>query len=369
MRIESIRVYQVTLPLTHPYRLSGDRLLFEKLDSTIIAIDTDTGLTGWGEGCPWGSTYLPAFGGGLRAAIAEIAGYLIGRDPRHFDAIDRAMDSALPGHPYAKSPLDIACWDILGQSTGMAVCELLGGRTKTPVRLHSSVPTGTPEEMVAAMATAHTKGYRIHSPKVGGTDVELDVARIRALDENRAAGVSLTFDVNRAWLADTAIQVMNSVEDCRGHFEQPCETYAECLNVRRRTRQPIILDESIQTFADLVRAHTDQACELIGLKINRVGGLTKARRMRDFCVAVGLRMNIEETGGSVSADMGSLHLAHSTPETHRRATWMCHDMLTVDIAPGQGSRNIDGVAVAPNTPGIGVTPTEDLLGPVVAQFT
>ncbi len=58
MKITRITVYQVTLPLTYPYRLSGGRLFFDKLDSTIVAVDTDQGITGWGEGCPWGSTYL-----------------------------------------------------------------------------------------------------------------------------------------------------------------------------------------------------------------------------------------------------------------------------------------------------------------------
>lgn len=59
----------MTLPLRRPYELQGGRLRFEQLDSTMVRIDTDEGVSGWGEACPWGSTYLPAFPKGVRAGI------------------------------------------------------------------------------------------------------------------------------------------------------------------------------------------------------------------------------------------------------------------------------------------------------------
>jgi L-alanine-DL-glutamate epimerase-like enolase superfamily enzyme len=346
--------------------LSGGRLFFDKLDSTVVKLETDEGLTGWGEGCPWGATYLPGFGKGLRAGVEEIAPQLLGLDPRRLDVVNRAMDLALPGHPYVKSALDIACWDILGKAANLALCELLGGRCDEPVTLHSSIPTGTPEEMLASIARAREKGYRIHSCKVGA-DVSLDVERIRVIAGTLGSGESATFDANRAWLRDQAIQAMNATRDCGGYFEQPCETYEDCLAVRRATEQPIILDECIHAFADLLRAERDRACEGLGLKIGRVGGLTKARRMRDFCVATGIRMNIEETGGSVIADTAAVHLAQSTPQTHRRATWLCHDMVTVKTARG-GARNDGGVTRAPEAPGLGIEPIAQVLGAPVAVY-
>ena len=92
MKIEAISVWQLDLPLHKPYWLSGGRLRFERLDSTIVRIDTDEGTSGWGEGCPWGVTYLPAFGKGIRAGIDELAPLLLGRDPRQLDSINRVMD-------------------------------------------------------------------------------------------------------------------------------------------------------------------------------------------------------------------------------------------------------------------------------------
>ncbi|MGI9288725.1 MAG: hypothetical protein ACR2P1_25285 [Pseudomonadales bacterium] len=66
-----------TLPLREPYWLSGGRLKFEAFDSTFVRIECSDGTCGWGEGCPWGHTYLPAFGGGTRAAMELLAPALI----------------------------------------------------------------------------------------------------------------------------------------------------------------------------------------------------------------------------------------------------------------------------------------------------
>jgi len=91
--------------------LSGGRLTYDSLDSTFVRVDTDAGISGWGESCPWGHTYLPAHGPGVRAGIETMAPFLIGEDPRALAHINRVMDPPLPGHPAAKPAIDIACWD------------------------------------------------------------------------------------------------------------------------------------------------------------------------------------------------------------------------------------------------------------------
>ncbi len=366
VKITEITVYRLTLPLAHPYSLSGGRLHVSELDTTFVRIGTDSGLAGWGEGCPWGSTYLPAFPGGIRAGLAELAPAVLGADPLRPDVLDRRLDVALPGHPYVKSAIDMACWDIAGRAVGRPVAQLLGGDTEEPVVVQSSIPTGTPEAMIAAIDRARAAGYRVHSPKVG-SGVAADVARIRAIGAHLPATDSVTFDANRAWLPDEAIRVMRQTEDVDAYFEQPCATYEENLQVRRATRQPIILDESIVAYGDALRAHADGACEAVGLKLNRVGGLTKARRIRDLCVQVGLRLNIEETGGTALADTAAVHLAQTTPATHRRATWLCHQMLTVDPIIG-GARHRQGVTSIPDAPGLGAEPDLDALGDPVVVY-
>jgi cis-L-3-hydroxyproline dehydratase len=114
MKITSISVFQVDLPFAGgTYRLSGGRE-YRNFDATVIRIETDAGLEGWGESTPFGSSYVAAHARGVRAGIAEIAPALIGLDPRRVDRINDAMDDALVGHAHAKSPVDVACWDVLG---------------------------------------------------------------------------------------------------------------------------------------------------------------------------------------------------------------------------------------------------------------
>ena len=367
MKITRITVYQLDMPLSEPYYLSGGRLRFERLDSTFVRIDTDDGITGWGEGCPWGHTYLPAHGPGIRAGIQTLAPALIGLDPRGLDHVNRVMDVQLPGHLYVKSPIDMACWDIAGQAANMPLWQMMGGDAATPVALNSSISTGTPDEMLALIKRAAQKGYTVHSAKVGGTDIDLDIARIQAISNGLPAGHKVTFDVNRAWQPGVAIQVLNSVT-ARDWVEQPCETLDECAHVASRVSNPIMLDECMHTFANHLDAWKRGACEGVKVKPNRVGGLTRARQIRDFGVAVGWQMHIEDLGGSALADTAAIHLAASTPDANRLASWLCHYHLDVDPVPGQGARNIAGFATPPSKPGLGVAPDPAHLGDPVATY-
>jgi len=368
MKINRISLFQKTLPLAKPYRLSGGRLLFENLDSTFVRIETDSGFTGWGEGCPWGHTYLPAHGGGIRAAAELLAPVLMNMDPRHLDRINAAMDVTLPGHHYAKSAIDIACWDLFGQSVGMPIADLLGGAYDEPTPIASSISTGTPEEMLELIQGYRERDYYVHSVKVGA-DWELDVERIRYLEQQRKVGEVFFYDVNRAWLPSEALAVMNSVRDLPLIFEQPCETLDQCVWVSRRTTHTISIDERLETLHDMQRIIGEQIGEVVNIKINRVGGLTKARRLRDLGIAAGIKFLIMETGGSVLADTATQHLAQSIPAASRIGTWLCQEMLTFDPAPGRGSRNIRGESAIPDQPGLGVSPDAGVLGEPVAVFS
>ncbi len=368
MKISKISVYQLDLPLTKPYWLSGGRLKFEKLDSTFVRIDTDEGLYGWGEGCPWGNTYLPAHGPGIRAGIETLAPSLLGQDPRSLLHMNRVMDINLPGHPYVKSPIDMACWDILGKVSGMPLWQLMGGASADPVLVNSSISTGTPEEMIDLIREASAKGYKVHSAKVGGDDPQLDIHRIEGISKAMLPGEKVTFDVNRAWTPGVAVQVLNSVSS-NDWVEQPCETLEQCDHVAKRVSNPIMLDECMHTFDDHLEAWRLKACEGVKVKPNRVGGLTKAMQIRDFGVSIGWQMHIEDLGGSALADTAAIHLASSTPEANRLAGWLCHYHLSVDPVPGMGARNENGFATPPSVPGLGVEPVLDLIGSPVAVYS
>lgn len=368
MIITDIQVWQLDLPLTKPYWLSGGRLKFEQLDSSFVRIETSTGLVGWGEACPWGHTYLPAHGGGVRAALALLAPALIGQNPLALDHINAVMDTQLPGHPYAKAALDIACWDILGKASGQPLYRLLGAPEAAAVAVNSSISTGTPEAMVALIHQASAQGYRTHSAKIGGSDIALDLARIDAIADALPPGEAVTFDINRAWTPGVAVEVLNASR-AQGWIEQPCQTLDQCLHVAKRVRQPIMLDECLHDFNDHLQAWKLGACEGVKVKPNRLGGLTRCRQVRDFCVSVGWSMHIEDVGGSVLADTVALHLAASTPEANRLASWLSHAHLALDPCPEQGARNLDGFAQVPDQPGHGVTPDLSILGAPCAHYS
>lgn len=367
MKITRIQVWQLDLPLEKPYWLSGGRLKFERLDSTILRIDTDAGISGWGEGCPWGVTYLPAFGKGIRAGLAELAPLLIGLDPRLLDNVNRVMDLALPGHPYIKAALDIACWDIAARAANLPLCAALGAREPGPVPVASSVSTGTPRQMLDEVERFRDKGYRVHSCKVGA-DVTMDIERINQLAASGRAGEVLFYDANRAWLPREAITVMNSVAGVNTWFEQPCESLDEIAQVRRLTRYPICVDEGLHGMGDLLRIQREGIAELVNIKINRVGGLTRARLLRDFCLASGISMLVMDTGGTVLADSAVAHFAQTIPAASCLGSWSAQDMTRVDPAPGQGARVVDGCFDVPDLPGLGVEPELQLLGKPIAVY-
>ncbi|MEX0351220.1 MAG: mandelate racemase/muconate lactonizing enzyme family protein [Paracoccaceae bacterium] len=367
MKITRLTVYQVDLPLEHPYWLSGGRLKFEVLDATLVKIECDEGLTGWGEGTPWGHTYVPAHGPGIRAGIETMAPFLLGLDPRKVLEIERAMDLALPGHLYAKSPIDMACWDIAGQAAGLPIADLMGGGSRAPRAIASSVGAKTIEDTRAVMERYRQRGYVAHSVKIGG-DVERDIARIRDVEAQRAKDEIILYDVNRGWSRQQALRVMQATEDLQVMFEQPCETLDDIAALRPLHSAPVSIDESLVTLQDAARIARDGLAEVFGIKLNRVGGLTKAARMRDIALAHGIDMFVMATGGSVLADAEALHLAATIPDHACHAVWACQDMLTIDICGGHGPRNIDGHLHLPEASGLGVAPDEGALGAPLAIY-
>lgn len=367
MKITKISVYQKDLPLEYPYWLSGGRLKFEVLDATFVKLETDDGITGWGEGTPWGHTYVPAHGPGIRAGIETMAQFVMGLDPRRVLDVERAMDLALPGHLYAKSPIDMACLDIAGKAAGMTIADLMGGGSRTPRPIASSVGAKTVDETREVMERYRARGYVAHSVKIGG-DVERDIARIRDVESIRKPSEIVLYDVNRGWTRQQALRVMSSVEDLNVMFEQPGETLDDIAAIRSKHASPVSVDESLVTLQDAARIARDGLAEIFGIKLNRVGGLTKAARMRDIALAHGIDMFVMATGGSVLADTEALHLAATIPDDNCHAVWACQDMLTVDVANGKGPRNENGHLTLPEEAGLGVAPDENILGDPVAVY-
>jgi 4-hydroxyproline betaine 2-epimerase len=140
MRIEEIRVYSKQVPVSDgTYRMASSDV--KNLDSTIVEIVSDEGLSGWGETCPIGSVYQPHHALGARAALAELAPGLIGQEAGSIRGMARRMDECLSGHGYAKAAIDIAVFDLLGKKLRVPVSTLLGGALTDRVPSYYSVTT------------------------------------------------------------------------------------------------------------------------------------------------------------------------------------------------------------------------------------
>ncbi len=367
MKLTGIRVYQVDLPLKEGRYSWAKGKYVDVFDSTLVALETDSGLEGYGEVCPLGPFYLPAYGPGVRVGIAELAPHLMGLDPSNLVGFNGAMDAALLGHPYVKSALDVACWDLLGKRLAAPVVDLMGGRQGDSVVLYRAISQRSSEEMAADVARFRSEGYRRFQLKVGGAP-EADIARIRAVRGVLEETDVLVADANTGWQTHEAVRVANAVADLDVYIEQPCLTYEESLTVRRRTTLPFVLDENVDGLQPLLRAHGDGAIDAVNLKISKLGGLTRARLLRDVCVSLGIPMTIEDSWGGDVATAAIAHLAHSTPERFRFTSTDFNSYVTVSNAHGAPRRE-NGRMSASARPGLGIEPNWDALGDPVAQYS
>jgi L-alanine-DL-glutamate epimerase-like enolase superfamily enzyme len=274
------------------------------------------------------------------------------------------MDAAMRGHPYVKSPIDVACWDILGQATSLPVATLMGGHVGDDFALYRAISQESPSQMAERIAGYRAEGYRKFQLKVGG-DPDTDIDRIRAAAAVLERGDVLVADANTGWTQHEAIRVADAVRDVDVYIEQPCMTYEQCLAVRRHTNRPFVLDEVIDGIDKVVRGAADQAMDVINLKISKVGGLTRARQIRDLCVSLGVAMTIEDTWGGDIVTAAIAHLAHSTPTRFLFSATDFNSYVTVSFADG-APRRAGGRLAASREPGLGVRPDVRLLGePVI----
>lgn len=366
MKISRIFAHRVELPLHEgTYRWSGGKSV-SVFDSTIVGVETEEGLVGYGEVCPLGPFYLPAYAEGVRAGIKELGPHLLGMDPRELGVLNRRMDAALKGHPYVKSGIDIACWDLLGKSCNLPVVSLMGGRFGEQVQLYRAISQESPEAMAAKVNGYREEGYTRFQLKVGG-DPDTDIERIHAVRKMLRPTDRLVADANTGWTQHEAVRVVRAVKDVDVYIEQPCLTYHECLAVRRSTDHPFILDESVDSLEMLLQGKSDLAMDLVNLKISKLGGLTKTKQARDLCVSMGIAMTLEDSWGGDITTAAIAHLAHSTPEEYRFTSTDFNSYVTVSTAEGAPKRD-KGYMKASDQPGLGIEPKLDVLGPRVVDI-
>jgi cis-L-3-hydroxyproline dehydratase len=341
------------------YTCSGGRSA-KGFDSTIVRLDTDDGLVGWGEMAPLGSFYDPSFAAGAREGLRILAPLVVGLDPRQHAVLTNVVDQHLTGHPYAKSALDMAAWDVAARAAGVPLAEMLGGSHGSTVDLYRSVSQAAPEEMAARAAAYMRDGYRRIQVKVG-LDPRDDVARMEAVVDALPAGTVVYADANAGWTPADARLFVRATRHLDYILEQPCADHDANRTVRAMCDRPFVLDESIDSLSSLLRSHADGLIDGITIKIARVGGVGRARLLRDVAVDLGLQVTIEDTGGAQIDTAAIAHLSLSTPLASRTHTVDFHNWVTV--ANGRSDLQcVDGTMTAPSDPGLGVEVDEDSLG-------
>lgn len=353
MKIERIEVYHFDLTYVHgTYVMSGNRRI-TSLPSTLVCITADNGLRGWGEVCPLGPAYLPAHAEGARAALSVLAAALIGIDPTNLASVNDAMDRALNGHAYAKSPIDVACWDLTGRALGVSVATLLGGVRQERFPLYMAVPLASADEMTAYVLARRQEGIHRFQLKVGG-DPGMDAVRARQVIEATGAEDLVIADANCGWRLNQALIAAREMESLpRLHLEQPCPTMEECIEVRKRTSLPMVYDEIVTDLPTLLRAIREGGAGAVNLKISRVGGLTKAKMLRDVCSELGVQVTIEDMWGGDVVSAASAHLAASTSHQCLLTVSFMNDWTKEHVAHHQ-PRSVKGFGSVPSGPGLGI---------------
>ncbi|MFD2249506.1 L-alanine-DL-glutamate epimerase-like enolase superfamily enzyme [Pseudochelatococcus lubricantis] len=352
MKIEAIDVFGYVLTYAHgEYVMSNGRAAVSQ-PSTLVRLRTNTGLEGWGEASTLGGTYLPAFAGGTRTAIREIAPTLIGLDPANISLVNRAMDGVLLGQQSAKSAIDIACWDILGKSCNMPVSALLGGVLQESFPLYEAVPLASPEEMADFVQKRSAAGIRRFQVKVGNDPYD-DIARTRSVAAHAGGDAVVIADANGGWNLQAALIAVRNLADLNIYIEQPCRDTADCAIVQRSSTLPLVLDESVVNTAELFRAKYEAGAGSVNVKLGRLGGITGAARIRAAAQDLGMTMCIEDVWGGDVATAAISHMAASTaPEALLHASFF-NDWTNEHVA-GYLPRSSAGRGSAPTGPGLGI---------------
>ena len=365
MKIAGVTAYRVDQPFRDgPYSCAGGTA--EGFDSTVIELICDSGHVGWGEMAPLGAFYSEAFAAGARAGLDELGPVLIGQDPRDHRRLNRLMDSALKGHPYIKSALDMACWDLASQAAEVPLVALLGGLEGETVELYRAISPAPPDDMVRLAEQYLAEGYRRLQVKVGGDPIG-DAECLRAVSAAVPAEVILFCDANGGWSCFEVRRFLEVTRDLSYVLEQPCASYAECLSVRASCAKPLVLDESVDSLEALLRLHRDGAADGVTLKIARLGGVTKTRQLRDLAVDLGLMVTVEDTGGAEIDTAAMAHLSLSTPEARRLHTVDFHNWVTVSLGTGLAPIH-DGKMAAPKAAGLGIDVDRSALGAPFCKF-
>ncbi|MGP3698873.1 mandelate racemase/muconate lactonizing enzyme family protein [Rhodobacter sp. NSM] len=367
MKIAELHVYAHPLPVRNgPYRMASTEVW--SLDTTLVKLVTDTGLTGWGETCPVGPVYQPQHAAGARAALAEMAPGLIGADPLQPLLLHRRMDGLLNGHRYAKAAIDIAAHDLMGKAWGVRVADLLGGAVTERVPSYYASGVGEPDEIARIAVERAAEGYPRMQVKIGGRPVEIDIEVIRKVWERVGTRMRLAVDGNRGLTTRDALRLSRECPDIPFIMEQPCNTIEEIATIRGQLHHAVYLDENSEDLATVLRAVGQGICDGFGMKVTRIGGLRPMATFRDMCEVRSMPHTCDDAWGGDIIAAACTHIGATVQPRLMEGVWLAQPYIEGHFDPKNGIRIEGGHIALPSGPGLGVVPDESLFGAPVASF-
>lgn len=361
MKIERVDAIPVSLPLAKPIRMAGAEVAVAQ--NVVLSIQTDTGLTGWGE-----CASAPTFSGETQGSIvAAIAGYLapaiLGEDPMRREALRAAMDQRLLGNNGAKSAVEIALFDLASKALGAPVYELLGGRSRQAARLFWHLGNAEPAADAREAAARARDGFTFFKLKVGTTTVDRDIEAAVKVREAIGPDCDLGADANQAWSVAEAIRFVRGAEPARlTFFEQPVAAgdLAGMATVARALAVPILADEGIFTAQDVLAHARERAAGIVSVKLLKAGGFTGALRAIHAAESVHLPLHLTgKVAESSIATAALVHLAVAVREL-QYGVGVTNHYLREDVV-AEPIRPVGGHVRPPEGPGLGIAVDEERL--------
>lgn len=345
------------------------------LEYVLVRIDTDEGVTGWGEA----QADIGFFGETVeqvRAAIADYLGpQLIGKDPLDREHLGRVI--GYRGNGCAKSGIDMALHDLAGKAMGMPVSVILGGRRRTRVPVAIEVAGGKPEAMAEACAVLMRQGVRAFKPKVGGYP-EADAERMRAIREAVGPEASLRADANQGFSPKEAVRFCRLCERYGVGLElleQPVAAHdlPGMAFVRRSVDTLIEADESCFTPQDALAVIRHEAADVLNIKLGKAGGFTQAKKIAALAEAAGLKCVLGTAFGLGLEIAAKAHLFAATEIVTDAVEFTELSLHGTLLRPPWDARFglplEDGCLPVPDGPGLGVELDQAKMLEAVVQGT
>ena len=366
MKITKISLFQKVLPYCSGSLAIGDlsenrTKPFDTFTSSVVVINTDQGVSGVGESCPWVSDNLNE-----KEVYDCLASRLLGEDPHNLKGIVKNMDVVIQGHTFAKSAIDMACWDIKAKDNGVPLFELLGGMLTDGAPLYRCVMEQEHDKIKAEVEQYRASGYKYFKLRVG-IEPDKDIELIKFAANLAEPGEIVYADANCRWTLSEALEVVKAIEGLDVMIEQPCLSYEDCIKVRENTGLLIKLDELVTDLTMAKKIVRDHSADVVCIKMSRVGGLSKALEIRDFFVKKGIKVVTECMMGGEIVSAAVSHFSASTPSEFLFNTGDLNAYVTAstgNISPP----TLNGRIYCNYSPGLGVEPDLTSLGTPIAIY-